>query len=161
MLTPLRSVASLLVAPPPNRSELASSPVPVALGPAGGGVGRVVLGVCADDVDLDESFTSDALAFAGCCGFEAREFESISVAPSKFGAAAGAALGTEGEGLEAVLGCAKSALDFWFGVGEWPCEGTTGCCIVSCGECEGIEALMFAGGSIRLAIEGEADARLT
>ena len=88
---------------------------------------------------------------------------STSMAPSKFETAAGLAIATDGDscclgggGANALIGCRG-------GVGECGCDGRNGFCIVVCGECVrfGADVLVTVGGSIRLAIEGEADARFT
>ena len=50
------------------------------------------------------------------------------------------------------------------GVEEYCCEGTKGCGTDVCGEKDvgrGAERFIAVGGSIRLAIDGDADARLT
>ena len=98
MLTPRRSVASLFVEPP-NRSELASKPVPALLGAAGGGVGRLFLGVGAPEFVLEVSFTSEAVFFTGILGLGARTFESMSIAPSMLDTVA-VEFDTDGEGFE-------------------------------------------------------------
>ena len=57
-------------------------------------------------------------------------------------------------------GGAKGAeLSFEGGGDCW--DGTSGCCIVACGEYGIVCGFVTAGGSIRLAIEGDADARFT
>ena len=98
MFTPRRSVASLLVAPP-NISELASKPVPALFGAAGGGVGRLFLGVGAPEFVFEVCFTSGADFFEGIWGLGARTFESMSIAPSMLETVA-VEVDTAGEGFE-------------------------------------------------------------
>ena len=99
---------------PPNRSELASKPVPALLGAAGGGVGRLAFGVGADEFVLDVSFTSGALFFIDICGLGARTFESMSIAPSIFDTVA-VEFDTDGEGIEVYE---DRPTGFCIGVGE-------------------------------------------
>lgn len=113
MLTPRRSVASLLVAPP-NRSELASKPVPAALGAAGGGVGRVFFGVGAVEFGFEGSLTSGTLFLVDVWGLEARTLESMSMAPSVFETAT-VEFVIDGEGFDEY---GKGAAGFGTGVGE-------------------------------------------
>lgn len=60
-------------------------------------------------------------------------------------------------------GGANALLGWCGGVGECGCDGRKGFGTVVCGECVtfGADVLVTVGGSIRLAIEGEADARFT
>lgn len=86
------------------------------------------------------------------------------MAPSRFDTAAGVVLATVGDGCEGLSDDESEPLTLSFGVGECGCVGTKGCCIDCCGECvvdSGAELFTATGGSIRLAIDGEAEARFT
>ena len=120
----------------------------------GGGVGFVALGVgAAEDDDLEGALIS------GTC-LETSQADSMSIAPSMLAATLAVWLFCGGS-----CGCCEIA-KLLVGFGDkgdcW--DDTMGCRIVVCGECEGggaADAFIAVGGSMRPAMAGDADARLT
>lgn len=135
---------------PPNRSELESRPLPDAFG--GSGVGRI-FGVGAEEDDLDGALISGI----GGCGSLCVDC-TPSMTPSRF--EIGATLSNFGDGAVAKGECA-GAVKIGFEGGGDCCDGIKGCCIVPCGEYDIVCVFNAVGGSIRLAIDGDADARFT
>ena len=153
MLTPLRSEGSDEEVPP-KRSELESKPLPVPFGASG--VGREAFGVGA----VDEDDFEGALISGTCCFGSSHVGRSTSIAPSILETAGIALLG----GGDTCAGAAAKEVEEGRGGGDdICCGGTKGCLTIVCGE-YGVafaDVLEAFGGSIRLAIDGDADARLT
>lgn len=141
---------------PPKSALLESSPLPdptFAAGFAGGDAGLLGFGVGADDEDLE----GGCGLTVGCCG---ASWGSISMAPSRMdGCWWGVGSGLGGRDWTAVeTGAGWGELCIF--TNEAVCCGT-GCRFACCTyDTFGVLVRMGCGGSMRLCIEGDADARL-